>query len=83
LCYAAFQTKENNDPEAVKSMLMAKYYASNMAVRVTGKSLQVHGAMGFSRDYPVERFYRDAKIMTMIEGSDQMMQLMISKYAGL
>lgn len=83
LCYHAGILKEENDPEAIKAMLYAKYYASNMAVRVSEDALQIHGANGFSHDYPVERFNRDAKIMTMIEGSNQMMQLMISKYAFL
>jgi len=83
LCYQAGIQKEKNDPEAIKAMLFAKYFASKMAVRTAENALQIHGANGFSRDYVVERFNRDAKIMTMIEGSNQMMQIMISKYAYL
>ncbi len=80
LCYQACVLKEENASEAIQAMLIAKYYASNMAVRVSENALQIHGANGFSQDYPVERINRDAKIMTIIEGSNQMMQLMISKY---
>ena len=80
LCYQACVLKEENASEAIQAMLIAKYYASNMAVRVSENALQIHGANGFSQDYPVERINRDAKIMTMIEGSNQMMQLMISMY---
>jgi alkylation response protein AidB-like acyl-CoA dehydrogenase len=59
---------------------MAKYCATNTAVRVANAAVQVHGANGYSRDYPVERFLRDAKIGQMIEGSNEMLQLMISRY---
>jgi alkylation response protein AidB-like acyl-CoA dehydrogenase len=61
-------------------MLMAKYFASNMAVRVTGQAVQIHGANGYTREHPVERFFRDAKIAQMIEGSNEMLQIMLSRY---
>lgn len=81
LCYQAGVQGEADDREAFELMLMAKYFASNVAVRVSGNAVQIHGANGYTRDYPVERFFRDAKITQMIEGSNEMLQLMISRYA--
>ena len=63
-----------------KNLLRAKYFASKVAVSVTTDAVPIHGAHGYSREYPVERFFRDAKIMEMIEGSNQMLQIMISRY---
>jgi alkylation response protein AidB-like acyl-CoA dehydrogenase len=81
LCLEAGRLKESGDRESFREMLIAKYYAANMVQRVTSKAVELHGANGFSCEYPVERLYRDAKIMETIEGSNQMMQIMISKYA--
>ena len=50
---------------------MAKLFASEMVNRTTAKALQMHGGYGFTKEYPVERFYRDAKIMELYEGSRQ------------
>jgi glutaryl-CoA dehydrogenase (non-decarboxylating) len=81
LCYQAGVQGETDDRQSFELMLMAKYFTSNMAVRVTGNAVQIHGANGYTRDYSVERFFRDAKIMQMIEGSNEMLQIMISRYA--
>jgi len=59
---------------------MAKYFASRSAVKVASDAVQIHGANGCSDQYPVERFFRDAKIMEIIEGSNQMQQIIISRY---
>ncbi len=81
MCYQAGLLGVSDDRDSLKNMLMAKYFASNMAVRVANAAVQIHGANGYSRDYPVERCLRDAKIGQMIEGSNEMLQLMISRYA--
>lgn len=81
MCYQAGLLSVSDDRDSLKNMLMAKYFASNMAVRVANAAVQIHGANGYSRDYPVERCLRDAKIGQMIEGSNEMLQLMISRYA--
>ena len=81
LCYQAGLLSESDDHDTLNNMCMAKYHATNMAVRVANDAVQLHGANGYSRDYPVERFLRDAKIGQMIEGSNEMLQLMISRYA--
>jgi alkylation response protein AidB-like acyl-CoA dehydrogenase len=80
MCCQAGVLSETDDRDSLNNMCMAKYHATNMAVRVTNAAVQMHGANGYSRDYPVERFYRDAKIGQMIEGSNEMLQLMISRY---
>lgn len=81
LCEKAGCLKQENHKTAMREMLAAKYFAANMAVRVTGKAVQIHGANGYQNGMIVERFFRDAKIMETIEGSNQMMQIMIAKYS--
>ena len=61
---------------------MAKYFASTMAFRVAGDAVQIHGANGCSASSPVQRYLRDAKILEIIEGSNQMQQITIGNYAA-
>ena len=58
---------------------MAKYYASEMANRVAAKAIQIHGGYGFIKEYKVERLYRDARVMTLYEGTSQVQQIVISR----
>ena len=58
---------------------MAKYYASEMAVRVAALAVDLHGGVGFTKDYPVEKLYRDAKIGTIYEGTSNMQLQTIAK----
>jgi hypothetical protein len=58
---------------------MAKLFASETAVRVSNEAVQVHGGYGFIKDYPVEKFYRDAKLMTIGEGTSEVQRLVISR----
>lgn len=57
---------------------MAKLYCGRMAGEVTNKMLQVHGGAGFIADYPIERHYRDARAMELVEGTSQMQQIIIA-----
>lgn len=57
---------------------MAKLFASEMVNRVTAKALQIHGGYGFLKDYPVERFYRDARVFTIYEGTSEIQRVVIS-----
>ena len=59
---------------------MAKLYASEMVNRVTAKALQLHGGYGFIKDYAVERFYRDARVFTIYEGTSEIQRVVISNY---
>lgn len=81
MCCRAGYLKETGDPEATTSILMAKYFASTAATQIASDAVQIHGANGCSRDYPVQRFMRDAKVMEIIEGSTQIQQIVIAKNA--
>jgi butyryl-CoA dehydrogenase len=59
---------------------IAKLFASEMATRVTHKAIQVHGGYGYSREYPVERAYRDARITEIYEGTSEIQRLVISSW---
>ena len=58
---------------------MAKLYASEVAVRVANEAVQVFGGYGFTKDYPVEKFYRDAKLCTIGEGTSEVQRLILSR----
>jgi alkylation response protein AidB-like acyl-CoA dehydrogenase len=59
---------------------MAKMFASEMAERVCRNAIQVHGGYGYSREYPVERMYRDARLMTIGEGTSEIQRLVIARH---
>jgi alkylation response protein AidB-like acyl-CoA dehydrogenase len=58
---------------------LAKAYATEAAVRTTSKAIQVHGAMGLSDEYPVERYFRDARTLTIPDGTTQMQKLIVGR----
>ena len=58
---------------------MGKLYASEMAERVTYSAMQIHGGYGYSREYPVERMYRDARLMTIGEGTSEIQRMVIAR----
>ena len=58
---------------------MAKLYASEVAMRVTYDAIQLFGGFGYSREYPVERMWRDAKLCTIGEGTSEIQKLVISR----
>lgn len=59
---------------------MAKLFASETAMRVTDKAIQIHGGYGYIKDYPVERHYRDAKITEIYEGTSEIQRLVICRH---
>lgn len=59
---------------------IAKLFASEMATRVTHKAIQVHGGYGYSREYPVERMYRDARVTEIYEGTSEIQRLVIAAW---
>jgi len=58
---------------------MAKLYASEMALRVVDEALQIHGGYGYMKEYPVEKFYRDAKLGTIGEGTSEILRMVIAR----
>ncbi|MEC1679082.1 acyl-CoA dehydrogenase family protein [Bacillus mojavensis] len=81
LCINAGELKDEGSPDSIMETWNAKYYASSMAVKVANDAVQIHGANGCSGDYPVERYFRDAKINEIIEGTSQMHEVMIANHA--
>jgi len=80
LCYQAGYSKASGDPSSFMDMMVAKYFASTMAVQVANDAVQIHGANGCSSAYAVQRHLRDAKIMEIIEGTTQIHQIKIAEY---
>jgi alkylation response protein AidB-like acyl-CoA dehydrogenase len=82
LCYHAGVVRREGDPDAVNDTLVAKYHASRTAVQAAADAVQIHGAHGIGSEYPVQRYLRDAKVMEIIEGTTQIQQSIIGRYAG-
>ncbi len=65
--------------EYAKEASMAKLYASEMVNRAAYKAVQIHGGYGYIKDYPVERYYRDARVTTLYEGTSEIQRLVIAR----
>jgi butyryl-CoA dehydrogenase/short/branched chain acyl-CoA dehydrogenase len=78
LVYNAARLRDAGQP-FVKQAAMAKYYASDMAERVASQAIEIHGGVGITRDYPVEKLWRDAKIGRIYEGTSNIQLLTIAK----
>jgi butyryl-CoA dehydrogenase len=78
LTWRAATLKDQGRPYGTAAA-MAKLYASEMAMRVTTDAIQVHGGYGYIKEYPVERFFRDAKITQIYEGTSQIQRLVIAR----
>ena len=79
LVYSAAELKEAHAPYGMESA-MAKMYASDIALEVTNDALQIHGGAGFMKGMEVERAYRDAKITTIYEGTNEIQRLVIASH---
>jgi len=79
LVYRVGDMKNKGVPNTRETSI-AKYYCSEMVNRVAYKAIQIHGGYGFSGEYDVERFYRDARINTLYEGTSQIQQLIIGGF---
>ena len=77
LVYSAAALKEAHEPYATEAA-MAKMYASDVAMEVTNEALQIHGGNGFLKGMEVERMYRDAKITTIYEGTNEIQRVVIA-----
>ena len=64
-----------------KEAAMAKYYASEVAVAVSNDAVQIFGGYGYTKDFPVEKYYRDSKLCTIGEGTSEIQKLVISREA--
>ncbi|GIH95244.1 acyl-CoA dehydrogenase family protein [Planobispora siamensis] len=77
----AGRLKDAGDAGTIMATWIAKYFASTAAVRHAAEAVQIHGANGCSPDYPVARLYRDAKVMEIIEGSNEIQRITIAGQA--
>ena len=71
--------KKNREEKMTLEGAMAKYYSSEIAVKVANDAVQVLGGYGYTKDFPVERFYRDSKLCTIGEGTSEIQKLVIAK----
>ncbi len=78
LVYSTAVRKDAGDPESAKLCAMSKLYAAEMCNRAAYKAVQIHGGYGYIKEYKVERFYRDARITSIYEGTSQVQQMVIS-----
>lgn len=78
LLHKAAYLKNNNKPVTVAGA-MGKMYSSEVCVSVSNEAVQIHGGYGYTKDYPVEKFYRDSKLCTIGEGTTEIQKLVISR----
>jgi alkylation response protein AidB-like acyl-CoA dehydrogenase len=78
LTLEACDLKERSE-SFTKVAAMAKYYASEVSVRVSNDAVQIFGGYGYTKDFPVEKFYRDSKLCTIGEGTSEIQKLVISR----
>jgi len=77
LIFSAASLKDRKKPYT-KEASIAKLFASEMVNEVTARAIQMHGGYGFTKDYDVERFYRDARVFTIYEGTSEIQRIVIS-----
>ncbi len=70
---------KDNNKRVTKESAMAKLYASEVAVRVSEESIQIHGGYGYTKDYPAEKYWRDSKLCTIGEGTSEIQRIVIAK----
>jgi alkylation response protein AidB-like acyl-CoA dehydrogenase len=79
LVYRAARMQDQDDPLVRRFASMAKCYASDTAMRVTTDAVQMMGGYGYMKDYPVERMMRDAKVLQIFEGTNQIQRMIIAR----
>ena len=78
LVYRAAAIKDKGDPATIETS-MAKYYSSEIALKAANNAIQIHGSYGYSDEYPVERYFRDVRVSSILEGTSQMHKLIIGR----
>jgi hypothetical protein len=66
-------------PDATRLAAMAKRLATDTGFKVVNEALQLHGGYGYLRDYPIERFFRDVRVHQILEGTNEIMRLIIAR----
>jgi alkylation response protein AidB-like acyl-CoA dehydrogenase len=73
---------ESNDKEFGKESAIAKLYCSEVAKEVADEAVQIHGGYGLMKDYDIERFYRDQRLLQIGEGTSEIQRLVIARKIG-
>lgn len=81
MCRDATTARQSRANDMLARTTAAKYFAASAAEQVAGQALQIHGALGLSGSHPVQRYARDARILSLIEGSRQIQQMLIAQYS--
>jgi alkylation response protein AidB-like acyl-CoA dehydrogenase len=79
LVYNAAAQKDSGKQRFSMESAMAKFYAASTAVEVTKEAVQIYGGYGYTKDYPVERYFRDAKCMEIYEGTSEIQRIVIAR----
>jgi glutaryl-CoA dehydrogenase (non-decarboxylating) len=82
LCYRAAQFRCRQDARAAAETSLAKYHAADVAFDAATNAVAIHGGMGCSADLPIARYLRDATVLNIIEGTQEMLQTSLSSYAA-
>ena len=80
LCIQVGELRAEGDDRAVSETTIAKYFTSEIALKIASDAVQIHGGIGCSNRYPVERLFREAKLLEIIEGTSQIHQQIIARY---
>jgi len=70
---------DEQDPQATQAAAMAKRFATDAGFDVVNQALQLHGGYGYLRDYPLERYLRDLRVHQILEGTNEIMRVIISR----
>ncbi|KNC82653.1 isobutyryl-CoA dehydrogenase, mitochondrial [Sphaeroforma arctica JP610] len=76
----AAQAIDNNDPLKTQFCAMAKVFATEAGTKICNEALQLHGGYGYLNDYPVERFLRDVRVHEILEGTSEVMRMIVSRH---
>ena len=79
LLYTAAAKVTANAPDKTKFAAMAKRLATDNGSRIVNDALQLHGGYGYLQDYPIERFWRDLRVHSILEGTNQIMRMIVSR----
>jgi alkylation response protein AidB-like acyl-CoA dehydrogenase len=80
LVYSAARLVDSGCTNVAKASAMAKLFASDVAMRVTTDAVQIFGGYGYIKDYPIEKYMRDAKITQIYEGTNQVQRLVVARH---
>ena len=70
---------DENHPQATAFCAMAKYHATEEVFKICDQALQLHGGYGYLKDYPVQQYWRDSRVHRILEGTSQVMQLIVAR----